>query len=52
MENNKIKLITIADNEPQTSSIIDVSKDKNLANDISILDEYCKGNAVMAMASI
>lgn len=52
---NKIKSITIADNEPflrQISSSVDVLNDKDLANDISILDEFCKENAVMAMAAV
>ncbi len=52
---NKIKSITIADNEPflrQISSDVDVLNDKDLAKDISVLEEFCKENEVMAMAAV
>ena len=49
-----IKAITINDNEPflrQISKEVDLN-DPELQNDIDILDEYCKENEVMAMASV
>ncbi len=51
----KIKEITIEDNEPflrQVSSKVDILNDKDLIKDISVLDEFCKENAVMAMAAV
>ena len=51
----KIKSITIEDNEEylrQISKEVDIKNDKELMNDISVLDEYCKENAVMAMAAV
>ena len=49
-----IKAITINENEPflrQISKEVDLN-DPELQNDIAILDEYCKENDVMAMASV
>lgn len=54
-ENKKIEAITIRDNEPflrQISSFVDIKNDKELMNDIDILDQFCKENNVMAMASV
>lgn len=54
-ENKKIEAITIQDNEPflrQISSSVDIKNDKELVNDIDILDQFCKENNVMAMASV
>lgn len=54
-ENKKIEAITIRDNEPflrQVSSPVDIQNDKELMNDIDILDQFCKENSVMAMASV
>ena len=54
-ENKKIEAITIQDNEPflrQISSSVDIKNDKELMNDIDILEEFCKENNVMAMASV
>lgn len=54
-ENKKIEAITIQDNEPflrQISSSVDIKNDKELMNDIDILDQFCKENNVMAMASV
>lgn len=54
-ENKKIEAITIRDNEPflrQISSPVDIKNDKELMNDIDILDQFCKENNVMAMASV
>ena len=51
----KIESITIEDNEEylrQISKEVDIKNDKELMNDISVLDEYCKENAVMAMAAV
>lgn len=50
----KLKAITIADNEAflrQISSPVDFS-DNELLKDISVLEQYCKENDVMAMAAI
>lgn len=52
---NKLKSITIADNEPylrQISVDVDIATDSDLKNDIKILEQYCKENEVMAMAAI
>lgn len=52
---NKIKSITIAENEPylrQISSIVDIANDGNLDSNIGVLDQYCKENEVMAMAAV
>ncbi|MDD3453445.1 MAG: peptide deformylase [Bacilli bacterium] len=49
-----MKAITILDNEPylrQISSIVS-SNDTNLLNNISLLEEFCVKNEVMAMAAI
>lgn len=54
-ENKKIEAITIQDNEPflrQISGSVDIKNDKELMNDIDILDQFCKENKVMAMASV
>lgn len=54
-EKKKIESIKIEDNEEylrQISKEVDIKNDKELMNDISVLDEYCKENAVMAMAAI
>lgn len=51
----KIESITIEDNEEylrQISKEVNIKNDKELMNDISVLDEYCKENAVMAMAAV
>ena len=52
---NEIKAITIADNEEylrQISLPVDIQNDKNLQNDIAILDEFCKNSGVLAMAAV
>lgn len=49
-----MKAITIYDNEEflrQISKDVDLN-DKNLLNDIKVLEEYCKENRVMAMAAV
>lgn len=49
-----MKAITINDNEEflrQISKEVDLN-DKDLLNDIKILEEYCKENRVMAMAAV
>lgn len=54
-ENKKTEAITIQDSEPflrQISSSVDIKNDKELMNDIDILDQFCKENNVMAMASV
>ena len=54
-EKKKIESITIEDNEEylrQISKEVDIKNVKELMNDISVLDEYCKENAVMAMAAV
>lgn len=51
----KIKSITIEDNEPwlrQISEVVNIKNDKNLIKDIEVLDTYCKENDVMAMAAV
>lgn len=51
----KIESITIEDNEEylrQISKEVDIKNDKELMSDISVLDEYCKENALMAMAAV
>lgn len=51
----KIESITIEDNEEylrQISKEVDIKNDEELMSDISVLDEYCKENAVMAMAAV
>ena len=51
----KIKSITIEDNEPwlrQISTPVDIKNDKQLKNDIEVLDAFCKENDVMAMAAV
>lgn len=51
----KIKQITIEDNEEylrQISTPVDIKNDKDLSKDISILEEFCKENEVMAMAAV
>lgn len=55
MKNSKIESITIKDNEPflrQISVPVDIKNDSDLKKDISILDEFCKENEVMAMAAV
>ena len=55
MENKKIKAITIKDNEEflrQVSQPVDIENDKDLEKDISVLDEFCKENGVLAMAAV
>lgn len=52
---DKIKAITISDNEDylrQISKPVDITNDKELSKDISILDEFCKKSGVLAMAAI
>lgn len=54
-EKKKIESITIEDNEEylrQISKEVDIKNDKELMSDISVLDEYCKENALMAMAAV
>ena len=51
----KLKSITIADNEKylrQISAPVDIKNDLELQNDISILEQFCKENEVMAMAAV
>ena len=51
---NKLKAITIADNEAflrQISTTVDL-KDSELIKDISVLEQFCKENDVMAMAAV
>lgn len=51
---NKLKAITIADNEAflrQISNTVDL-KDNELIKDISVLEQFCKENDVMAMAAV
>ena len=55
MKSNKIKSITIAENEPylrQISIPVDVLNDENLDSDIDVLKQFCKENEVMAMAAV
>ena len=52
---SKINAITIKENEKylrQISLEVDIYNDQELKKDISILDEFCKENKVMAMAAI
>ena len=52
---NETKAITIADNEEylrQISLLVDIQNDKNLQNDIAILDKFCKNSGVLAMAAV
>mgnify|MGYP003290584131 CR=1 FL=1 len=52
---NKLKSITIADNEPylrQISVDVNIAIDNDLKNDIEVLEQYCKENEVMAMAAV
>lgn len=54
-EKKEIESITIEDNEEylrQISKEVDIKNDKELMSDISVLDEYCKENALMAMAAV
>ena len=51
---DKLKAITIKDNEPflrQVSIPVELS-DNNLKKDISILEQFCRENEVMAMAAV
>ena len=51
----KLKSITIADNEKylrQISAPVDIKNDLELQNNISILEQFCKENEVMAMAAV
>ena len=55
IKTKKIESITIEDNEEylrQISKEVDIKNNKELMDDISVLDEYCKENAVMAMAAV
>lgn len=55
MTKNKISAITIKDNEKylrQVSKSVDIKNDKELKDDIKVLEDYCKENEVMAMAAI
>ena len=55
MEKSELKSITIADNEEylrQISKEVDISHDSSLKDDIDILERYCLGNEVMAMAAV
>jgi len=55
MTKNKISAITIKDNEKylrQVSKDVDIFNDKDLKNDIKVLEDYCKENEVMAMAAV
>ena len=50
-----MKAITINDVEKflrQVSKEVDIKNDKELINDIKVLEEYCKNNSVMAMAAV
>ena len=50
-----MKAITINDDEKflrQVSKEVDIKNDKELINDIKVLEEYCKNNSVMAMAAV
>jgi len=53
---NKIEIVTIAKNEQylrQISTIVDIINDKNLKNDIRILEEFCEEtNDALALAAI
>ena len=54
MEDNKIKSITIDDNEEylrQISKEVEIENDNDLTKDIEVLDRYCKEHEVMAMAA-
>lgn len=51
----KIRSITIADNEEylrQTSIPVDIKNDKELEENIKVLENYCLENEVMAMAAV
>lgn len=51
----KLKSITIADNEKylrQISAPVDIKNDLELKNNISVLEQFCKENEVMAMAAV
>jgi len=51
----KIRSITIADNEEylrQTSIPVDIKNDKELEENIKVLEKYCLENEVMAMAAV
>lgn len=55
MEEKKIKSITIADNEEylrQSSIPVDIKNDKELEENIKVLENYCLENEVMAMAAV
>lgn len=55
MQKNKIKLITISDNEEylrQTSLPVDIKSDEKLQQNINVLRQFCEENEVLAMASI
>ena len=52
---NKINAITIRDNEGflrQISLPVDTKNDNELESDLAILDGFCKGNGVLAMAAV
>lgn len=55
MEREKLKSITIADNEPylrQISTPVDITDRESLKKDIEVLEKYCKEHNVMAMAAV
>lgn len=55
MKDYKERLVTIDKDEKylrQISKDVDINNDKELMNDIRILEEYCKANEVMAMAAV
>ncbi len=52
---DKIKSITIANDEPylrQVSSLVDLSYQDEIRNDIKVLEEFCLEHEVMAMAAV
>lgn len=55
MENNKIKSITITENEPylrQISIPVDIINDMSLSDNLNVLEQFCKENEVIAMAAV
>lgn len=55
MENKELKSITIADNEAylrQVSLEVNILEDKELDNDLKVLEKYCQNNGVLAMAAV
>lgn len=52
---DNIKAITINDNEEylrQISKKVDIKNDKELEDNLKVLEDFCKSNQVMAMAAI